>query len=145
MVVAALRLWVHQEGRQPTVEDLSEATRFSLEATQYICKRLEEVGAVTITKGAFENRINLKDHLMIEKISTLEEGPSVDEQFKKIETERREREKSIEERLAPGYKDKKKDELFSKVEGFIRDPGQLRKDNPLDKVFGADEEREEEE
>ena len=139
LVVAALRLWVHREGRQPTVEDLSNSTGFSLDAAQYICKRLEELGAIAIIEGAFENRINIKDHLMIEEIPTLEGGPNVDEQFRKIEAERREREKSIDERFAPDYKDEEKAELFSKAEGFIRDPGQLRKDNPLDRVFGVDQ------
>lgn len=143
LVIAALRLWVHREGRQPTVEDLSDSTGFSLDATQYICKRLEEVEAITITEGAFENRFSIQDHLMIEEIPELEEGPSVDEQLSKIESERREREKSIEERFAPDYKDEKKAEIFSKAEDFIRDPTQLRKENPLDGVFGADKSRDE--
>ena len=142
LVVAAIRIWIHSESRQPMVLDVSARIGFSVEATQYVCRCLEEVGAITITTGAFDERLSLRNHLLIEKLAEKDEGPSMEEQYRKVEDIREERKKSMEEHFDPGYVNEKKAELRSKLDGFIQDPGRLRKENPLDKVFGGDKTRE---
>ena len=136
LLAAALRVFVHQEGRQPMPEELAAFLGRSLENVLHVCHKMEEMGIVETVPSAFKNVLYLRDHTRIEELAQAGEGPSVSERLKEVEQEKQERAGTIEKMFSPAYADEKKKDLFADLQAQLKQGGKVKKPNPLDGVTG---------
>jgi len=118
LIVAALRLFLHQKGIQPSVKDLCAMTSYSKEAIYFILSRLEMEGIVEIVKGAFDEKVYLKDHTRLEALPREEERLDFKEDIERLQEQGLKRQREI-EHLQQAEAGKKKD-LFAELEKRLK-------------------------
>ena len=133
--LSAIRLFKHWEKRIPSMDELTDFTRFSKEAVHHLCNRMEKIGAVERIRGTFDDRICLKDPLQVETLRKEADAPKIDEDIRKVEEQRENTIQDVEKRFSSDYGKAEKDDLFSKLEETIRKGGKEEKKNPLDDLF----------
>ncbi len=119
VIAAAIRLCLHQKGIQPSIRDLSDMTSYSKESLYFICNRLEKNGIVEVVKGAFDEKVYLKNHKRLEGLPK-ESNNRLDlrEDIERLQEEGIKRQKEI-EGLWESEAAKKKD-LFSELEKKLK-------------------------
>ena len=68
LVVAAIRVFEHLHARPPGVDDLSKTINISIEQSNFVCRKLEELGVIEAVEGSYGARLFILDHLKIEEI-----------------------------------------------------------------------------
>jgi hypothetical protein len=131
LVVAALRIFVHRQGRPPSVRELSEVLGISAEMGYYLCNRLSRLGVLEVVGAAFEEKLYLKDHLKLEDLPREEKASSFATEVERLKEERQRRQEEM-AKLQSTHEGKKKD-LFSDLERQLRE-GVKKKKNPLDEL-----------
>ncbi len=138
IILAGVRMFKRREERLPSVKELADFTRFSEESLHHICNRLEKLGAVERIRGAFDERIGLKDPLAAEVLREAVDSPCIDDDLKKWKEQRESTIQEVEEKFSEDYGKKEKDDFFSGIEERIRKGGKEEKASPLDDLFGKD-------
>ncbi len=131
LFVAALRLFLHKNGRPPSVQDISSMLNTSTEMGHYLCNRLAKLGVLELVEGAFGERIYLKDHLRLEELPREERASNLEAEVQRLKQEREKRQQELEKLQASQGSMKK--ELFSDLERQLKE-GLKRKKNPLDQL-----------
>ena len=126
LVVAAIRLLEYQNDSSPSIEKVCRMLSFSIEQGNLIVRRLQDLGIVDITHGAFGTRLFIQNHLAIENIQKGEQEDKLAHELEKFQTAQKERSKKIESIKAEQAAKKKN--LFAEIEQ------KLKKD--LEKKFG---------
>ena len=85
LFVSAIRVWEYQNNTPPTLADISQILTMSLERSNYICRKLKEMGIVDSVEGSFGNRLFIRDHLKIEEIPRQEDESKLEEELKKFQ------------------------------------------------------------
>ena len=140
LLAAAVRIFVHQQGRQPTAEELAVFLGRSLENVLHVCHKMEDLGIIETVPSAFKNVLYLRDHTKIEELALAGEGPSVAEKLVEVEQEKQERTEEIGKMFSPAYSDEKKKDLFSDLQAQLKLGGKAKKPNPLDIFTGKKQE-----
>lgn len=139
ILMAAVRLFQHLEKRPPTVAEVAERTRFSVETVHHLCNRLEKIGAVERVRSAFEDRIVLREPLKVEALRGVEEPVGIEAELKKWKEQRAEAVREVEKRFSAGKSAKEREERYAKIEERLRKGG-MREEapSPLDALFRKD-------
>lgn len=74
LFVAAVRLLTHKDQSPPDIDQVCDMLSLSQERGGFICRRLEEIGALEAVKSAYGLRLFVRDHLKMEDIPK-EGGP----------------------------------------------------------------------
>ncbi len=114
LVVAAIRIHVHQNAAFPTINEVCRTLSFSMEQGNYICKKLIGMGIIEVVEGAFETRLFIKNHLKIEEIPKGEKDSRLKEDLKKFQNSKKDFTQKIESFQAEQAKKQK--ELFDELE-----------------------------
>jgi len=85
LFVSAIRVLEYQNNTPPTLADISQILTMSLERSNYICRKLKEMGIVDSVEGSFGNRLFIRDHLKIEEIPRQEDESKIEEELKKFQ------------------------------------------------------------
>ncbi|MEJ2656283.1 MAG: hypothetical protein P8012_03695 [Desulfobacterales bacterium] len=96
LVVAAIRIFTHQNQRQPSIDEICRILSFSLEQGNLICKKLKDMEIVDVVEGAFENHLFIKDHLKTEEIPRDKKEDKLEDALKKFKDARKDFSKKIE-------------------------------------------------
>ncbi len=136
--MAGVRLFRHREKRLPSLGELAEFTRFSRESLHHMCHRLESIGAVERIRGAFDDRICLKDPLQAEVLRQEQDAPQIDDEVRKWKEQRESSIQDVEKRFSPDFGKEEKNELHSQIEEKIRKGGKEERKSPLDDLFKKD-------
>ncbi len=118
VIAAAIRLFIHTKGIQPSISALSEMTSYSKESLYFVCSRLEKEGILEVVKGAFEEKIYLKDHSRLEDLQKETNRVDLREDIERLHDESIRRRKEI-EGMRESEAEKKKD-LFSELEKKLK-------------------------
>jgi hypothetical protein len=118
IVVAAVRLLAHRQGRQPTVAEAADMGGYSVETTHFLCNRLVELGVVELVSTPFGEHVYLKDPSRLREMPD-DFSPAIQSQVEEFRKRRREKQKEI-ERLFSGTEKRKKDKLAA-LEEKMRD------------------------
>jgi DNA-binding Lrp family transcriptional regulator len=129
LLVAALRLFDHRNGRPPSVRELSEMLGMSSEMGHYLCNRLASLGVLEVVEAAFEERVYLRDHLKLEELPREEKASNLEAEVQKLKEDRERHQEEI-QKMQASQESKKKD-LFSDLERQLKE-GIKKKKNPLD-------------
>ena len=135
ILLAGIRLFQHREDRLPSLKELAEFIRFSAESVHHLCNRLEKVGALERIRGAFDDRICLKDPLEAEALRQVQDSPDIGEDVKKWREQRQDKLKEVEERFSGDAARQEKEDQFSLIEEKLRKGGKEDRKSPLDELF----------
>jgi len=133
--LAGVRLFRHREKRLPSLDDLAEFTRSSKESVHHMCHRLESLGAVERIRGAFDDRVCLKDPLQAEALRREEDSPRIDDEVRKWREQRDSTIQNVEKMFSGDHGKEKRRELHSQIEEKIRQGGKEERKSPLDDLF----------
>jgi DNA-binding Lrp family transcriptional regulator len=141
ILLAGVRLFQHREGRLPSLNELAEFTRFSVESVHHLCNRLEKVGALERIRGAFDDRICLKDPLQAESFREVPDSPDIGKDVKQWKEQRDTRLREVEERFSGESARREKQDQFAEIEEKLRKGGKEERKSPLDDLFRKDPKR----
>lgn len=126
LVVSAIRVMAHQNGAPPSVENLAEALRFSLEESHFLCRRLHKLGIIDVVEGVFGTKLFVKDHLELENIPKEPEDDNIKDDIEKFVSSKKDYTKEIESFKAK--QEKKKQDLFSEIDQKLKKQLEDQKD-----------------
>lgn len=118
LVVAAIRIFSHQNSEPPSVDSICKTLSISLEQGHLVCKKLDEMEIIEMVKGPYGTRLFIKDHLKLEEIPRDEKGPSLSEEIEKFQNTRKDFKQKIED-----FQMKKEEEqknLFAQIEEKLK-------------------------
>lgn len=118
LFVSAIRVWEYQNDTPPALEEISHMLAMSIERSNYICRKLEEMGIVDNVEGSFGNRLFIRDHLKIEEIPREEDKNKLAEELKKFQESQKGLSQKIES-IQAKQAQKKKD-LFAEMEKKLK-------------------------
>ena len=118
LFVSAIRIWEYQNNTPPTLTDISQMLAMSIERSNYICRKLEEMGIVDSVEGSFGNRLFIKDHLKIEEIPREDDENKLEQELKKFQESQKGLSQKIES-IQAKQAQKKKD-LFAEMEKKLK-------------------------
>jgi DNA-binding Lrp family transcriptional regulator len=142
ILLAGVRLFQHRENRLPSLKELAEFTRFSVESVHHLCNRLEKIGALERIRGAFDDRICLKDPLEAEALREAPDSPDIAEDVKQWKEQREGKLKEVEERFSGDAARQEQEEQFAEIEEKLRKGGKEERKSPLDDLFRKDLDKE---
>ena len=119
LMVAAIRVFEHSNSRPPTIDDLCRMINFSIEKGNFICRKLEELGAIEAVEGTYGTRLFVRDHLKLEDIPRGETEVTFEHELKKFHEDQKAFSQKIESFQAK-QKQKKKD-LFAEMEKKLKE------------------------
>jgi DNA-binding IscR family transcriptional regulator len=118
LFVAAIRVCEHQMSSPPTIEDISEMLTVSLERSNYICRKLKELGVIESVEGSYGNRLFVRDHSKIEKIPRDADETQLDEELQKFKDSQKALTEKIE--TIQAQQAQKKKDLFAEMEKKLK-------------------------
>jgi hypothetical protein len=118
LFIAAVRVLTHQEQSPPDIDQVCDMLGVSKERGGFICRRLEEIGAVEAVSGAYGLRLFVRDHLKLEDIPREEAPDRLKDELSKFKAEQQ----KTASRIATLQADqkKKKKNLFEEMEKKLR-------------------------
>jgi len=69
LLIAAVRVLAHREGRSPRPDEVAELLGLPEAAIRLQTAALQEIGAVTLVESAFEQHLEIRDHLAVEELA----------------------------------------------------------------------------
>ena len=118
LFVAAIRVCEHQMTSPPTIGDISKILAMSLERSNYVCRKLEELGIIESVEGSYGNRLFVRDHLRIEDIPRDANETQLDEELQKFKDSQKALTEKIE--TIQAQQAKKKKDLFAEMEKKLK-------------------------
>jgi DNA-directed RNA polymerase specialized sigma subunit len=96
LVVAAVRVAAHrQEGRPPTEDEIAAVCGLSREWVGVLVSELERLGVLQLLTGPFETRVEIADHLALEKLPHTESSSGVEDELKEFAAKKREEDEKL--------------------------------------------------
>jgi hypothetical protein len=110
LVVAGIRLASHrQSGRPPTEDEIAEICGISREWTGVLVSQLARAGVLRLLTGPFETRVEILDHLALEKLPRGESAAGVEDELKEFAAKKRDEDEKL-KRLFTGESLARKEE-----------------------------------
>ena len=119
LMVAAIRVLGHQQGKPPSLEDVCGTLARSSEQTHKIARRLHDLGIIEVVEGGYGNRLFVRNHQALEDLpAEASEAPMADA-LKKFQQERQALSRKVE--AIQAEQAAKKKNLFAELEKQIRE------------------------
>ncbi len=118
LVVAAIRLLLHQKKTPPTIEDVCHLLEFSLEQGNLVCKKLVEMNVIESVKGPFGFRLTIEDYLALEDIPKTEPTDSLASELEAFQAEKKDYDQKI--AAVQAKQSQKQKDLFSEIEKQLK-------------------------
>ncbi len=118
LFTAAVRLLTYQDQSPPDIDQVCDLLKLSKERGGFICRRLEELGALEAVEGAYGLRLFVRDHLKIESIPQEDTQDRLQDELHKFQAAQ----KGVASRIESMRADqkKKKKSLFEEMEKKLR-------------------------
>jgi hypothetical protein len=112
LLVAAVRLLAHRDRRPPTIEDVARETGQPPEMCGHLARSLASLGIVKLLKNPFDARVEILDHLRLEKLPRGERPPAIEGEIQEFRRKfEREREEMQEKLLGKVHEKKARDRI----------------------------------
>jgi DNA-binding Lrp family transcriptional regulator len=138
ILMAGVRLFKHRENRLPSLKELAEFINFSTETAHHLCNRLEKLGALERIRGAFDERVCLKEPLEAEVLREAPDSPDIEDDVKQWKAQRESKLKEVEERFSGDGARKEQQDQFAEIEQKLKKGGKEDRKSPLDDLFRKD-------
>ncbi len=119
LIVAAIRVFQHQKGMLPKVEDVCAMLGISDEAGHTACRRLAKLGIVATLEDPFSVKLSVADHLAVENIpKDAGQEKGLAREIERFQAEKMKAEKKVADIQAEI--DKKKKDKFAAIEAKFK-------------------------
>ncbi|MBW2468173.1 MAG: hypothetical protein JRE88_10355 [Deltaproteobacteria bacterium] len=118
LFVAAIRVCEHQMSSPPTIGDISKTLAMSLERSNYLSRKLKELGVIDSVEGSYGNRLFVRDHLKIEALPRDADETQLDAELQKFKASQKALTEKIE--TIQAQQAKKKKDLFAEMEKKLK-------------------------
>jgi hypothetical protein len=116
LVVAAIRVGSHrQNGRPPTEDEVAEVCGLSREWVGVLVSQLARSGVLRLLTGPFETRVEIADHLALEKLPHFESTSGVEDELKEFAAKKREEDEKLKRLFAGDNLLRKEQEKMGKL------------------------------
>ena len=141
LLVAAVRVLTHREGRSPTPAEVAAFIQFVPEKVNILVHELRKRGILKALEGPFEMRLDPGDPALLEALPRGGSGPSIQGELEEFHSQLQEKKKEMERMFRGGEADRRRKERVAKLEQqfskFKPKPGAA---DDLFKKPGAEEE-----
>jgi hypothetical protein len=120
LLVAAVRVLLHKEGRAPTVEEVAGLIEDSPEVVRVHLRWLEERGIVHIVTNPFETRVEIADHGALEGLPREGSGPQMEEEVQEFKERFKSKQEKIGKLFSTDDMARRSDERKKKLEEDLR-------------------------
>jgi DNA-binding transcriptional regulator GbsR (MarR family) len=131
LVVAAVRVLQHQLGRPPAIEEVAEILRQSKELTGHLVRALEACGIVHTIKSPFDVRVEVRDHLEVEKLPLEETGPGLEDEVEEFHKRFQKKQEALQNLFDSGELDQKKKQKHESLDDELRNFKAPRRSSPF--------------
>ena len=118
LLVAAIRVLTHRNAGPPSVEEICDLLKVSLEKGNRLCRRLGESGIIEPVQGAFGPKLFIKNHLAIEEISREPQEDALQGELKKFQDSRNQIRQKVE--AIQAKQAEKQKALFAELEKKLK-------------------------
>ena len=133
LLLAAIRVLNHLNGRSPTPEEIAELLEESPSAVRLQLAFLDERGVVALVKSAFETHAEIRDHLVAEELPA-EGGPEISEDLRQFDIRKSEEAEKMSKLFDSGEHKKQQKKKLDQMSEDLED---FRKKKPIN-PFGDD-------
>jgi hypothetical protein len=141
LVVAAVRVLQHREGRSPTSDEVAGLLRVSPEKIHILVHELRKRGVLRALEGPFDLRLDVGDVAPLEELPKGQSGPAIASELEQFHSEQQEKKKEMERMFRGGEADKRRRERVAKLE---QEFSKFKpKSGGLDALFKKPDEKEE--
>lgn len=118
LFIAAVRVLTHKDQAPPDLDQVCDIIGYSKERAGFICRRLEEIGALETVKGAYGLRLFVREHLKLEDLPKEDAPGRLQEELSKFQAAQ----KNAASRIATLQADQKmkKKSRFEEMEKKLR-------------------------
>ncbi len=121
LVVAATRVAAHrQSGRPPTEDEIAEVCGLSREWVGVLVSQLDRLGVLRLLTGPFETRVEIVDHLALEKLPHAESTTGVEDELKEFAAKKREEDEKLRQIFTGENLRKREEEKMGKLADDFR-------------------------
>ena len=118
LFVAAVRFLTHQEQTPPDLAQVCQALGLSQERGGFVCRRLTEIGAIESIRGAYGDRLFVRDHLKLEALPREAQTDRLQDELNRFQEAQKGLTSKVETIRAEQARKKK--DLFSEMEKKLR-------------------------
>ncbi len=122
LIVAAVRVLLHRDGRAPEETDIAELLGLAAEAVRPAVRHLHDAGIVCVVRTPFEARVELGDHTLLEDLPHESDAPAMEEEVRSFLGGQKAKQKDLANLFGSGDLDAKardkQTDLADKLKGF---------------------------
>ena len=116
LLVAAVRVLMHREGRSPTPDEVAALLRISPEKAHILVHELRKRGILRALEGPFDLRLDVGDVAPLEELPKGQTGPAIASELEQFHSEQAEKKKEMERMFRGGEADRRRKERVAKLE-----------------------------
>lgn len=116
LLVAAVRVLCHRDGRSPTPGDVAGLIQFSTEKTYVLVHELRKLGVLRVLESAFELRLDVGDPVPLESLPKGATGPSIEGELAEFHSKEQEKKEEMERMFRGGEADRRRKERVARME-----------------------------
>lgn len=131
LVVAGIRVLENRHHHPPTEEDLAQLLDMSREWVGVLVRALADAGAVRLVESAFTLRVELRDHLALEKLTRESEAKTIDRELQEFHQKRKKDEEALGKMFGGDFLKKQEAEMDDMADRLKSFKPKQAKPNPL--------------
>jgi hypothetical protein len=116
LLVAAVRVLSHRDGRSPTPEEVAGLLKISTEKAYILVHELRRRQILRVLESPFELRLDVGDPLPLEQLPRGATGPSIKGELEEFYSREKEKKAEMERMFLGGEADKRRKERVAKLE-----------------------------
>jgi hypothetical protein len=116
LLVAAIRILVHRDGRSPTPEEVAGFLEFSTEKVFVLVHELRKMNVLKVLESPFELRLDIGDPVPLETLPRGETGPSIEGELAEFHSREQEKKQEMDRMFRGGEADRRRKERVAKLE-----------------------------
>jgi hypothetical protein len=118
LFVAAVRFLTHQQQSPPDLAEVCRSLALSQERGGFVCRRLMDIGAVETIRGAYGDRLFIRDHRQLETLPREDQTDGLQVELDRFQETQKGLASKVENIRAEQARKKK--DLFSEMEKKLR-------------------------
>jgi hypothetical protein len=116
LLVAAVRVLAHREGRSPTPDEVATFIQLAPEKVHILVHELRKRGILKALEGPFEVRLDPGDPTPLEALPRGGTGPSIQGELEEFHSQLQEKKQEMERMFRGGEADRRRKERVAKLE-----------------------------
>lgn len=118
LFIAAVRILYHQQNTPPSVTEVCQMLKLSLEQGNFICNELQQKKIIKAVEGTYGVRLFVGNHLELEKIPKQSSGSRLEDELKRFQGSKTDYDRKIAQ--FKSKQEQKQKKLFAELEKKLK-------------------------